>query len=458
MIRLTLRALYVAICLVVFGFQASALEVETHKTPEGHQFSLVAMPDVTQTFIRFVWRGGNGFVPLGKENIDELGPAMIVNGGSVGLSPDELVTQLNARHGGIQIYSKPDALHGLLIGTEGKLVETAELLNVILTEPAFDPRWLKRFQRNFKESVSANLKTPSGQAWQTIREITVGDHPLRQAWNVTPVANLSTITIDDIKDWHRRTVTTDGVSIFVAGNADVEEVAVAIDTALQNLPKASGRKDFPPLIMHYPAKTILVHRPDTKKSYILMSGPVPKTYAPDQEAREIGVGVLGVSDQSRLFTAVRKELRAAYGFKAWISDFSRDNAMLYFHGEVETAKLENTYNTVRDTYEEFRSGGIGLIEFPFAQRLYKNRAAAMLDQPRGVVNLLVEAWLSDRSLKEGLAYPERAANLSRSSVNDVIARDFPPFSEMVKVIVSPERDAIAADCVINDFSEAAQCR
>ena len=458
MIKYALKVVYAAICIVAFSFQASAFEVETHTSPEGHEFSLVRMPDATQTFIRFVWRGGNGFVSPGKENIEELGPVMMVNGGSVGLSPDELVTQINALGGGLQIYSKPDALHGLLIGTEDNLTNTAELLNTVLAKPAFDPRWLRRFQRNYVENVTAHLKTPAGQAWRTLREITVGDHPLRQVWNATPVENLSTVTIEDIKDWHHRTVTADGVGIFVAGNADIEDVAAAIDIALRGLPKTSGRQDFPPLVMHYPAKTILIHRPDIEKSYILVGGPVPKTYAPNQEAREIGVGVLGVSDQSRLFTAIRKELRATYGFKAWMEDFSRDNAMLYFHGEVDTAKLEDAYNTVRETYEEFRNDGIGLVEFPFAQRLYKNRAAGMFDHPREVANLLVEAWLSDRDLKDGLAYPDRAANLARGAVNQVIQDDFPPFSDMVKIIVSPVQDSISADCVISDFSEAAECR
>lgn len=458
MIKSAFLAFCAALCVVTTSFQASAFEIETHSTPDEHEFSFVAMPEASQTFIRFVWDGGNGFVPHGKENIEALGPVMMVNGGSVGLSPDEMVTQINALGGGLQIYSKPDALHGLLISAADKIADTAKIMNTVLAKPAFDPRWLKRFQKSYVENVSTRITTPAGQAWHTIRNIAVGDHPLRQAWNATPVENISSITIDDIKDWHHKSVTATGVGIFVAGNADVDDVAAAIDVALRGLPKESGRQDFSPLVMHYPSKTILVHRPEIERSYILVAGPVPKTYAPNQEAREVGVGVLGVSDQSRLFTAIRKELRAAYGFKAWMEDFSRDNAMLYFHGEVDTDKLEDAYVTIHKTYEEFRNGGIGLVEFPFAQRLYKNRIAEMLDQPRGVANLMAEAWLSNRSLKDGLAYPERAANLSRGSVNKVIAQDFPPFTEMVKIIVTPDLNAISADCTIRDFSEAAKCR
>lgn len=458
MIAQLIKTVFLSIFVIGFSLPASAFDIETHVTPDGHSFTLAKMPGAPQTFIRFVWRGGNGFVSPGKENIEELGPAMMVNGGSIGLPANALASQINALGGGLQLYSKPDAFHGLLIGTEEKLTDTAELLNLVLTKPAFDPRWLRRFQRNYVENVSAHLKTPSGQAWRTMREISIGRHPLRQVWNATPTKNISAITIEDIKDWHRRTVTANDVGIFVAGNAESGKVAAAIDIALRNLPRKSGRQDFPPLSMHYPAKTILVHRPEIEKSYILVGGAVPKTYSPQQEAREIGVGVLGVSDQSRLFSAIRKELRAAYRFNAWISDFSRDHAMLYFQGEIDTAKLGDAYTTIRDTYEEFRRNGIGRIEFPFAQRLYKNRATGILEHPRGVANLMVEAWLTDRTINSGLSYPERAASLARGPVNQVIREEFPPFAGMVKIIVSPDQNAIAADCIIQDFSQAVTCR
>ena len=458
MIKLALNFIAGVICLFGMVAPAFALEIEEHTTPDGHDFVFVDVPDATQTFIRFVWKGGNGFLAGGKENIEELGPVMLLHGGSEGLSPDQLGTQLNALGAEMQLYSDDDALHGLLVAPEGNLEEASKLFQTALGQPKLDSRWLRRFQRNYVENVSAHARTPVGQAWRALRNVTVGDHPLRQVWNATPVENITSITIADIKDWHRKVVTRGEVAVFVAGNAKPEEIAKAIDTTFEGLPDGFGRQDFPPLEMYYPGKTILVHRPEDEKSYILIGGALPKIYSPDQEARELGIGVLGVSDQSRLFTALRKELRATYGFRAWSDSFSRDNSMIYLQGEVGTDQLPEAYDTVRETYEEFRADGIGLIEFPFAQRLYKNRAIGMAEEPEGVANLMVEAWLSGRSVEHGLSYPERAADLSRGAVNQVIARDFPPFSEMVKVIVSPDRDAIVADCIIGDFAEAAQCR
>lgn len=246
--------------------------------------------------------------------------------------------------------------------------------------------------------------------------------------------------------------------ITVAGDANPDTIAQAIDTALKGLPKQGSRENLPPLEMYYPAKTILIHRPEAEKSHILIVGPVPPSYAPNYEALQLATGVLGVSDQSRLFTAIRKELRAAYGFEASFDDFTRANGMLFMQGEVETAKLQQALDTVHDSYEKFRTGGVGLIEFPFAHRIFKNRVRTSMETPGTIAHLLTEANLTGRSYAEGLGYIERVEGLSRSKVNAAVVRHFPEFSGMLKIIVSPDREGIKADCVIADFSEAASCR
>ena len=172
------------------------------------------------------------------------------------------------------------------------------------------------------ENVTADQATAGGQAWRALREMGMGNHPLKQVRSKTPPENIEKITIADVKEWHKRSLSTGNLGIFAAGNASADEIGQAIDAALQGLPAQNKRKDYPRLNMRYPGKTILLHDPKLAKSYILVAGPLPKNYAPNQEARELGMAVLGVSDQSRLHTALRKELRATYAFSAWISDFS----------------------------------------------------------------------------------------------------------------------------------------
>lgn len=449
------RSVVVLLFLTTSGF---AYDVTEHTTPNGHHFSYAHMPKASRTAISMAWVGGYGFLASEKGNVEELGPVMMSNGGAGGLGPDEIIAQFEAIDSGARLYVAPDAFRGFVVAPGKDLPKAAEIANMVLAEPTFDPRWLKRFKRNYVENVTRYSATLKGQAWLAMRNITVGNHPLRQVWNGTPTANISTITIEDVRDWYGRTVTTDDLDITVAGDADPEVVARAIDNALKGLPAQGARRDLPVLEMHYPAKTILIHRPEAEKSHILIVGPVPPSYAPDYEALQLATGVLGVSDQSRLFTAVRKELRAAYGFKASFDDFTRANGLFYMQGEVETAKLQQALDTVRDTYEEFRADGVGIIEFPFAHRIFKNRVRTNMEKPGTIAHLMSEAHLTGRSYAEGLGYLERVEGLSRSDVNAAIGRHFPAFNGMMKIVVSSDRNAIEADCIILDFSEAASCR
>lgn len=444
--------------LFLLATPAFAYVVTEHTTPNGHSFAYVHMPNASRTAISMAWVGGYAFLPLEKGNVEELGPVMMVNGGAGGLSPDKIIAQFEAMDSGARLYSSPDAFHGFVVAPRRDLAKAAEIANKVLAEPAFDPRWLKRFQRNYVENVTRYSGTLKGQAWLAMRNITVRDHPLRQIWNGTPTDHISSISIEDIRDWYVRTISTDDLRITVAGDANPDTIAQAIDTALKGLPKQGSRENLPPLEMYYPAKTILIHRPEAEKSHILIVGPVPPSYAPNYEALQLATGVLGVSDQSRLFTAIRKELRAAYGFEASFDDFTRANGMLFMQGEVETAKLQQALDTVHDSYEKFRTGGVGLIEFPFAHRIFKNRVRTSMEKPGTIAHLLTEANLTGRSYAEGLGYIERVEGLSRSKVNAAVVRHFPEFNGMLKIIVSPDREGIKADCVIADFSEAASCR
>ncbi|KPD10799.1 pitrilysin family protein [Phaeobacter sp. 11ANDIMAR09] len=447
-----------AMVLFLLTGQVVAYEITEQKTPDGYDFTYVHMPKANRTAVSIAWVGGYGFLSSRKENIEELGPILMINGGAGGLSPDEVVARFNAIDSGARLYLDDDALRGFIVAPAKDLGEASTIANKVLAEPTFDPRWLKRFQRNYVENVRGYSKTPKGQAWLSLRNITVGNHPLRQVWNGTPTQNISSITIDDVSDWYARTVTTDGLEIAVAGDAKPTAVAEAIDTALRALPSQNAREDLPPLQMHYPAKTILIHRPEAEKSFILIGGPIPPSYSVDYEALQLATGVLGVSDQSRLFTAVRKELRASYGFSAHFSDFTRANGMLYMQGEVETAKLQKALETVQRTYETFRTVGVGMVEFPFAHRIFKNRVRSNMDKPDTIAHLLTEAQLTGRSSSSGLQYLERVEGLSRAEVNAAILRHFPKFDDMVKIVVSPDRDAVKADCVISAFSDAADCR
>ena len=120
--------------------------------------------------------------------------------------------------------------------------------------------------------------------------------------------------------------------------------------------------------------------------------------------------------------------------------------------------MAKALQTIETTYATLRQEGISAVEFPFAKRLYANRAKTMVFQPKDAANMMAEAWLTNRSPVQGLGYAQRATALQRAAVNCVVATQFPSFDSMTKIVVSPDAKAVQADCVITHFTQAPRCR
>lgn len=291
----------------------------------------------------------------------------------------------------------------------------------------------------------------------TIRRLTMRNHRLEPAWSRHPNERLDQINVDDIRQWHAQSFSSNDLVISAAGNGSADDIARGLDITLKGLPSDHKRRNHEPLDMRYSGKTILIHRPGEEKSYMAIVGALPPAGHPDNLAIQLGAGVLGQSGQSRLFKAVRDEVRSVYGFGARIFAFTRAQDMLSLSGEVETSKLAQTLDKVESTYDTFTSDGIGFVEFTFAKRIMLKRIRTNYEKLSTLAFVMTEAILQGKPLSDAINLETKADNLDRSSVNAAIAEHFPEFGNMLKVIVSTDANAVETDCVILDFSETDSC-
>lgn len=446
-----------ALGFVLFGAVASA-DPQTLSTPEGHQFTYHHMPDADRVAVAMAWKGGIGHLPSGKENVMTFGPWLVTDGGSKDRSAADIRAEFESMDSGAQLYTDADAIRGFIVAPPKDLNRAAQIANEVLARPALEERWLKRFVRKRKGERADAEKNLWGQAWNAMRRFTMGDHPLRQAWSYDPLENLDAISGTDALQWYEDSMGIDDLVIAATGPADSTAIATAIDLALSDMPQAHSRTETRPLDMNFDGKTILIHMPDAEKSYVLVTGKLPGAARPGAEARELAVGVLGYGDQSRLFTAIRKELRGAYGFSANKFAFTRAQDVLALQGEIDTTLLAEGMTAIKDTYTEFKDDGIGRIEFPFAKRFMISKVKENVKKPETQAYLMIEATLNDQAFAHGLALLDRTQDLSRKQTNALIRSEFPDYSDMLKIVVSADRDVIAADCIITSFSQVDQCR
>lgn len=416
------------------------------------------MPDAKRAAISIAWKGGFAGLPTGKENVASLGPKLMADGGAAGKKSDEIRAEFESLDAGARLYSEAESIRGFVVAPAAELPKASLIANHVLAEPNLDARWLSRYKRE-REKTRLDRRTKVGhQAWMTLRAEIVEDPRYIQFWSWHPLENVADISITDVEDWYKNSISTSNLTIAVAGNASVKEAASAIDTTLAGLPDHDTRQNLQPLTLKFKNKTILVHQPAAEKSYLLIGGTLPSRNHPEDLAHQLGAGVLGRGGQSRLFKAVRSEQRAAYGFASGKYYFTKDTEMLALEGEVETEKLPQVIEAVNKTYEQFRSEGIGALEFPIAKRIMLKRTKENIEKPSTIAYLMTESDLRGFEQSRALSLLSRTEALSRKSVNQAISENFPAFTDMITVIVSPDRNAVEADCVINDFSEIEHCR
>ena len=432
-------------------------QVQLQNTEAGHSFWFLPMPDADRTAVAITWHSDLPDVSVGREATPRVGIELMLNGGAGGLPAEDIIADFEDLDSGSRLWVQPQEISGFIVSPRAHMDKAAEIANLVLTQPNLEQKWFDREKKKWADEAAERESVVAGHAWNLFREITIGDHPYKRFWSLTPVDGIKSIELEDVKSWHANAFSTESMTVAVAGDADIDAVSAAIDRVLVDMPSAptAEMREFPaPLI---PGKTILLHRPDAEKSVILAIADLPSHADGLDIPLQLGVGVLGYGKQSRLFKAVRSGLRASYGFGAGTWDMTREYPVMYLTGEVETAKLQEAMDETRAAYEKFRQSGINLIEFPIAKRIYLQRIREEMKKPSSVAYMLMEANLNNYGKDHVSTLISQINGLKRGVVNQVVEESLPEFGALLKIIVTPDANAIEGACVITEFEQWTDC-
>ena len=80
-----------------------------------------------------------------------------------------------------------------------------------------------------------------------------------------------------------------------------------------------------------------------------------------------------------------------------------------------------------------------------------------MTKPQEATYLLMEGLLNGAPKDDLSTLQNRIDNLERGKVNSFIAKTFAPFEELLKIVVTPDADAVNGDCVITAYKEWRTC-
>lgn len=433
-----------------------------YTTPKGLSFRHIAIPKANKSAVSIVWRTDFAALKPGHEKGAAIGIQLMSNGGAGELSAAEIIADFEELDAGARIWANPREIRGFIVTPADGAVRAAQITNMVLRSPKMDERWLRRFKKQHLDSGKKQEGHSTNILWNTARKFMIGDHPYERYWRYGIVKGLENLTLDEVKAWWATSFSKNQLWVTSAGNLKPEKIGMLIDTALEGLPNLSDQdaaSKIPPLpTLHFENKTILIHRPEIEKSRILVIGRFPNGMSREALALLLAEGVLGRGGQSRLFKAVRTQLRAAYRFGAKSWAFSPDQKILSIGGEVEGEKLAQALKVVETTYKAFRKDGITLVEFPVAKKFAADFIKGQFNKPENVAYMLMDDNIFDRGTNGTSNLLNDLSQLDRVEINDAIRKEFPAWDTMTKIILSPDPDILDADCIISGYQEVLQCR
>ncbi len=201
------------VCALAVGcFGEEPVEPDTD-TRVGLQYS--GSPLVT---IRIVFRTGSVDDPAGKNGLNALTALMLGRGGTQTMSFEELTTALYPWSASIATQADKEVTTVMAQVHRDHLEPFYEILRDLILTPRFDPSDFERNQEFLRNAVVSTLRGNDDEELgkQALNVLMYEGHPYAAPSTGTELG-IDTITLDDVREFHRQHYTRDNFLVGVAG-------------------------------------------------------------------------------------------------------------------------------------------------------------------------------------------------------------------------------------------------
>jgi zinc protease len=255
-------------------------------------------------------RGGSREEPAAKIGMVSLYGQTWRTSGSASLSGDALDAQLASKAASIESGGSiaTTSVGWSSLKSDFDLVFASAV--DLLLHPDFKADKLALAKRQMEARIARRNDDAEGIAAREAVKLVYG--PTSPYARQTEYATVEAVSLDDLKQWHDRTVIPNGIIVSVEGDFDGAAMEAKLRNVFEPLPRgaavAPAKVDFPdPRPGNY-----LVNKPDVDQSTIFIVGLGTERSNPDYYALSIMNEVFSGGFGSRVFQYVRTKLGLAY--------------------------------------------------------------------------------------------------------------------------------------------------
>jgi zinc protease len=284
--------------------------IDKSKLPNGLSTWVVKRPGFPRVVVVLAVRGGTAADPVGQEGIAGL-LADTLKEGTTTRSSRAIAEELQGVGAEIATSASDEAIFVALSGLGSGTPKLLEVLGDVARNPSFPKEEVELAKNNALQNLQVQESTPEFLARKAFARAVYGDHP----YHVTSASQetISAATPELLKKEYARRFRPEGALLVVVGDVDPAAVAASVKQSFGTW-KALG-EGVPATPASPPAagrRILVVNRPGSVQSQILLGRPTPTVTDPDYYPLLVANTICAGSFGSRLVENIREDKGYTY--------------------------------------------------------------------------------------------------------------------------------------------------
>jgi len=322
------------------------------------------------------------------------------------------------------------------------LVEDADLLLELLAEalrqPVFPDAVVEKVRGQLLTGIAMRENDPQQVAGLAFDELIYGEHPYGRS-DLGYIDSLPGLTVDDLRQFHRRYYGPQGMIITVVGAMKAEEVVEKVTAVLGDWhnPQQAKLPDVPDAPRPDSLKRVHVPMPDKQQSSICLGLPGPRRSAPDYLDASLMNTILGVFGMmGRIGQKVREEKNLAYDAYSVLQG-GLGPAPWYAAAGVAPPNVEAAIAAILAEIERIQNELVPAAELADNQAYRIGSLPMSLETNGGLANVISDMELYGLGLDYLLEYPHLIREITPERIR-VAAQKYLSTEQLGIAVAGPE--------------------
>jgi zinc protease len=385
-------ALVVAGALAAFPLSAGATTIERIVSPGGIMAWLVQEPSVPLIALDFGFKGGATQDPPDRAGVATM-TAALLDEGAGDIDSKDFHERVESKAIELSFTATRDYVSGSLRTLTENQDEAFDLLRLAVTQPHFDAVDVERIREQTLSEVRRATTSPNELASQRWLATAFKGHPYAQPPHGT-LESVPAITVDDLKNFVRKTFALDTLKIGVVGNIDAATAGKLIDRVFGSLPAKGVLSPVANASPQGLGQKIAIDL-DVPQSVLMIGGAGILRKDPDFMASFVLNHILGGSAfSSRLYKEVREARGLAYSVYSAVMPLN--HAALFVSGTAtRTDRADQTLEVMRAEIRKLAETGPTEDELAKAKSFLTGSFALRFDTSTKIAQQLVQLQLDE---------------------------------------------------------------